>query len=64
MTSPEFRAARETLGYTREQFAAALGLGKNGWRTILRIEQGANITGPMALAVEHLLAILQQGKTP
>jgi len=55
MTSAEFRQARIELSYTRKQMAAALGLGANGWRTILRIEQGANITGPMALAVKSIL---------
>ena len=55
MNTAEFQRARHTLGMTKPQMAAALGLGKNGWRTILRIEQGANITGPMGLAVQKLL---------
>ena len=55
MTNAEFESARHTLKMTKPEMAAALGLGKNGWRTILRIEQGANITGPMALAVQKLL---------
>lgn len=56
MTTAEFKEARKTLGMTTVGFAAALGLGRHGKRTIERIEAGANITGPMALAVAHLLA--------
>lgn len=55
MTTGEFKRARQSLGFTSAQFAAALGLAKNGSRTIERIEAGANITGPMALAVQKLL---------
>ena len=55
MTTAEFKRARKALRMTRPQLAAALGLGKHGDRTILRIEQGANITGPMRLAMQKLL---------
>lgn len=56
MTPAEFKAARKTLGFTGEAMAAALGLGKNGIRTVQRIEAGGIVTGPMALAVAFLLA--------
>jgi DNA-binding XRE family transcriptional regulator len=56
MTAAEFKRARETLGYTPQQMAAALGLATHGKRTIQRIEnEGATITGPMSLAVQKLL---------
>jgi DNA-binding XRE family transcriptional regulator len=54
MQTAEFKRARKQLGYNPEQMARALGLGKHGKRTIERIEAGGTITGPMALAVEHL----------
>ncbi len=56
MTTQDFIAARQTLGYTRPEMAVALGLkGEHSVKTIERIEGGANITGPMALAVQKLL---------
>ncbi len=56
MTTNEFIAARQGLGLTRPELAVALGLkGESSVRTIERIEAGANITGPMALAVQKLL---------
>lgn len=55
MTDSEFKSARLTLGLTKIEMAEALGLGANGWRTILRIEQGSRVTGPMRLAVLKLL---------
>lgn len=56
MTTEEFRAARKALGMTRPEMAVALGLkGEHSVRTIERLETGGNITGPMALAVQHLL---------
>jgi DNA-binding XRE family transcriptional regulator len=56
MTTDQFIAARRTLGYTRPEMAVALGLkGDHSVKTIERIEAGANITGPMALAVQKLL---------
>lgn len=57
MTTEEFKAARKTLGLTRPEMAVALGLkGDHSVRTIERLESGGNITGPMALAVKHLLS--------
>lgn len=56
MTPTEFKAARKTLGFTGERMATALGLGKNGIRTVQRIEAGGVVTGPMALAIAYLLA--------
>lgn len=55
MNTAEFKRARKKLAMNTAEFAAALGLGKHGSRTIERIEAGANITGPMALAVQKLL---------
>lgn len=55
MTKEEFKRARKLLGYNTTQMASALGLAANGSRTIERIETGANITGPMRLAVLKLL---------
>lgn len=57
MTSAEFKQARETLSITQKEFARLLGFGPNGERQIRRIERGANVTGPLSLAVTHLLMI-------
>ena len=54
MTSAEFKSVRKALGLTQQGLSDALGLGKNGARTIQRIEAGAPITGPMALAMQAL----------
>ncbi len=55
MTTEEFIAARQALGYSRPEMAVALGLkGDHSVKTIERIENGSIITGPMALAVQHL----------
>jgi len=56
MTSAQFKAARKKLGMNTAEFAAALGLRANGYRTIERIEAGGKITGPMELAILHLLS--------
>lgn len=56
MTNDEFKQARKTLNMTGEQIARELGLGAHGVRTIERIEAGGTITGPMSLAVKHLLS--------
>ena len=56
MTPAEFKDARKTLGLTQEQFAERLGFGQHGRRQVQRIEKGANVTGPMALAVQFLLS--------
>lgn len=58
MTSSEFKQARLTLGLNKIEFARALGFGPNGRNQVRLIEQGANITGPLSLAVKHLLATL------
>lgn len=56
MTTEDFIAARRTLGMTRPEMAVALGLkGENSVNTIERMENGASISGPMSLAVQHLL---------
>lgn len=56
MTTDQFIAARKALGYTRPELAVALGLkGEHSVKTIERLETGANISGPMALAVQKLL---------
>ncbi len=55
MNTDQFKRARSKLGVKPAEFAAMLGLGRHGKRTVQRIEAGANITGPMALAVQHLL---------
>lgn len=60
MTPAEFKSARKSLSLTGAAMARALGLGKNGARTIERIEAGGTITGPMALAVKHLLSVTPQ----
>jgi len=57
MTPSEFKSARKALGMTQVEFAAALGLAKSGGRQVQRIEAGASVTGPMSLAVQHLLSI-------
>lgn len=55
MTPAEFKGVRKSLGMTQEAFARALGFGKSGRRQVARIEAGATITGPLSLAVAHLL---------
>lgn len=54
MTADEFRAIRKRLGLSQAMLAERLGLGANGARTVQRIEKGALITGPMALAIQKL----------
>jgi transcriptional regulator with XRE-family HTH domain len=54
MTTDEFRAIRQRLGLSQVALAERLGLGANGARTVQRIEGGAPITGPMALAMQKL----------
>ena len=54
MTKDEAKLIRKTLGYSTAEMARALGLGRYGSRTIERIEAGAPITGPMALAIQKL----------
>lgn len=54
MDTEEFKAIRRRLGLSQTELAAELGLGENGSRTVQRIEKGAAITGPMALAMRKL----------
>lgn len=56
MTNAEFKAAREKLGMTKIEFARALGFGPHGRNQVRLIEKGANITGPLSLAVKFLLS--------
>lgn len=60
MTSAEFKRAREAMGMSRAQLAAALGLANS--RQIQRIENGSIITGPMGLAMQHLLQNAEKSK--
>lgn len=54
MTSDELKAARESRGWTQEQMATALKLGKGGARTVRRWESGERaVPGP----VEAFLAV-------
>ena len=62
MTPDEFKGARRSLGLTQKEFAAALRFGKNGARQVARIEAGANVTGPLSIAVEYLLAAQGRGQ--
>lgn len=63
MTKDEFKSARKSMALNTAEMARALGLGPNGYRTIERIEAGANITGPMSLAVQKLLDDRQGTRT-
>lgn len=56
MTPAEFKSARKKMGMTQQNLADALGLGKNGARTVQRIEAGGIVTGPMSLAIANLLS--------
>ncbi|MEC2127275.1 helix-turn-helix domain-containing protein, partial [Bacillus paranthracis] len=40
---------RERLGITQKEFADALGLGKNGDRTLRRWENGESVPSPLEL---------------
>jgi transcriptional regulator with XRE-family HTH domain len=55
MDGLQVKKHRKALGYNTQQFANALGLRANGYRTIERIEAGGTVTGPMRLAVMKLL---------
>jgi transcriptional regulator with XRE-family HTH domain len=56
MTPTELKAARAQLGLSQARLSAALGLAKNGLRTIRRYELGERqIPGPVALAIKYLL---------
>lgn len=56
MTSDEFYAARKALGLTGHGMARALHMGKHGWQTISKWENGhAPIPGPVQVAVSFML---------
>lgn len=56
MDSKEFRAIRRELGLSLPELAVALGLKHDkSASTLAKIEGGAGISGPMALAMTHLL---------
>jgi DNA-binding transcriptional regulator YiaG len=56
MTSAEFKCARLRLGLTQSQMGKALRLSGDPARSVRKWEQGEReISGPVSLAVEHLL---------
>jgi len=55
MDGAQVKRSRKLLGLSTAQFADALGLRANGYRTIERIEAGASVTGPMRLAIMKLM---------
>ena len=56
MTPADFRNARKTLGLTQHELAEALRMGKHGWQTISRWENGGSpIPGPVQIALDCLL---------
>lgn len=56
MTPSDLRTARKTLGLTQHALAEALRMGKWGWQTISKWENGDTpIPGPAQVAVESLL---------
>ena len=56
MTPADLKAARERLGMSQAQLAAALRMGKHGGRTVRRWELGeVEVPGPVAVAVELML---------
>lgn len=64
MTSTDLRAARKALGYTQHEMAEALRMGKHGWQTISKWENGKSaIPGPVQIAVQCLVEHKGNGKT-
>jgi len=56
MSPDQFKSARAKLGLTQAGLAAALGLAKNGVRTVRRYEAGTRtIPGPVVLAMKYLI---------
>lgn len=56
MTHDEIKAVRAQLGLSQSGLAAALGLAKNGLRTIRRYELGERkIPGPVIMAIKYLM---------
>lgn len=51
MTPAELKNARNKLGLSQTELANALGMGKAGWQSVSRWENGAKIPGPVAIAV-------------
>lgn len=56
MTPADLRAARKRLGLTQHGLAEALRMGKWGWQTISKWENGDTpVPGPAQVAIELLL---------
>jgi transcriptional regulator with XRE-family HTH domain len=61
MTPADLLAARKALGLSQAGLAEALRLGANGGRTVRRWESGeVPVTGPVSVAIECLLAKVQE----
>jgi transcriptional regulator with XRE-family HTH domain len=56
MTPDNLRTARKALGLTQRGLAEALRMGKWGWQTISKWENGSvPVPGPAQVAIEMLL---------
>jgi DNA-binding transcriptional regulator YiaG len=56
VTADELRTARNTLGLTQHGLAEALRMGKWGWQTISKWENGSvPVPGPAQVAIEMLV---------
>jgi len=66
MTPREFRDARRQLGLTQSQLATALGLGKDGARTVRKweAETGSSARPPNPIACRALHWMLQGFRPP
>ena len=59
MTPADLRTARRTLGLTQHGLAAALRMGKHGWKSVGAWESDKNtrgVPGPVQVAVEAMLS--------
>lgn len=57
MTPDDVRAARQSLGMTQDELAAALRMGADGKRAVRRWEAGDRaISGPATVAIAALLS--------
>ena len=57
MTPADFRNARKALGLTQHQLAEALHMGKWGWQTISKWENGSQpVPGPVQVALNCLVS--------